>query len=152
MIIGKVVVPLPLMTSKITHKGVVECIEKDMVRVRIVQSSACASCKVAGHCAASESKVKIIDVVTADASSYKAGDNVMVSVSEGSAHKALLVGFGLPFVVMMVALFLTMWITSDEIVSALVGLGALIPYYILIWLLRSRIGNSVTFSVEKLLE
>ena len=151
MIIGKVVVPLHLMKSKITHKGVVECIEKDMVRVRIVQSSACASCKLAGHCAASESKVKIIDVSTPDASSYKAGDNVVVSVSEGSAHMALLVGFGLPFVVMMFALFLAMWITSDEIVSALVGLGVLIPYYILVWLLRHRIGNSVTFSVEKLI-
>lgn len=152
MRIGKVVVPLHLMKSKITHKGVVECITNDMVRVRIVQTSACAACKVAGHCAASESKVKIIDVVTADASSYNIGDNVMVSVSEGSAHKALLVGFGLPFVVMMFALFLTMWITSDETLSALVGLGALIPYYILIWLFRSRIGNSVKFSVEKLLE
>ena len=151
LIIGKVVVPLHLMKSKITHKGVVECIENDLVRVRILQSSACAACKVAGHCSASESKVKIIDVVSADSSSYAPGDNVVVSVSEGSAHMALLVGFGLPFVVMMVALFLAMWITSDEIVSALVGLGALIPYYILVWLLRHRIGNSVTFSVEKLI-
>ena len=152
MIIGKVVVPLHLMKSKITHKGVVECIDNDIVRVRIVQASACGSCKVAGHCSAAETKVKTIDVATPQAATYHAGDSVLVSVSEGSAHKALLVGFGLPFVVMMVALFLTMWITSDEIVSALVGLGALIPYYILIWLLRSRIGNSVTFSVEKLLE
>ena len=139
------------MRSKITYKGVVECIENDLVRVRILQSSACAACKVAGHCAASESKGKIIDVSTPDASSYKAGDNVVVSVSEGSAHMALLVGFGLPFVVMMFALFLAMWITSDEIVSALVGLGARMAYYILVWLRRHRIGNGVTVSVEKLI-
>lgn len=152
MIIGKVVVPLHLMKSKITHKGVVECIEKDTVRVRIVQASACGSCKVAGHCSAAETKVKTIDVVTPLASSFVIGESVLVSVSEHSAHKALLVGFGLPFAVMVATVFLCMLLTSDETLSALVGLAALVPYYFVVWLFRNRIGSGVIFSVEKLLE
>ena len=149
MIIGKVVVPLHLMKSKITHSGVVESVSDRLVRVRIVQAAACAACKVAGHCTASESKVKIIDVFTSDPSSYAKGDAVTVSVSEGSARKALMVGFGLPFVVMVAAVFITMWLTTDETMSALAGLAALVPYYMLVWLLRDRIGGSVTFGIEK---
>ncbi len=152
MIIGKVVVPLHLMKSKITHKGVVECIDNDIVRVRIVQASACGSCKVAGHCSAAETKVKTIDVVTPQAATYHAGDSVLVSVSEQSAHNALLVGFGLPFVVLVVTVFVCVWLTSNETLSALLGLAALVPYYIIVRLCRNRIGSGVTFNVEKLLE
>ena len=137
------------MKSKITHSGVVESVSDRLVRVRIVQAAACAACKVAGHCTASESKVKIIDVFTSDPSSYAKGDAVTVSVSEGSARKALMVGFGLPFAVMVGVVFITLWLTCNETVSALAGLAALIPYYILVWLFRDRIGGSVTFGIEK---
>ena len=152
MIIGKVIVPLHLMKSKITHSGIVESVSDRLVRVRIVQAAACAACKVAGHCTASESKVKIIDVCTSEWSSYTKGDAVTVSVSESSARKALLVGFGMPFAVMVGVVFITLWLTCNETISALAGLAALIPYYIIVWLFRDRIGGSVTFGIEKLSE
>ena len=39
-----------LMSTKISHSGVIERIEPDKVQVRIVQTSACAACKVASYC------------------------------------------------------------------------------------------------------
>ena len=50
------------MTDIIKHRGIVENIEGSHVRVRIVQTSACSACSVKGHCNASESKEKLIDV------------------------------------------------------------------------------------------
>ena len=50
------------MSQKICHSGIVERIDDGCVHVRIVQTSACAACKVAGYCNAAESKEKIIDV------------------------------------------------------------------------------------------
>ena len=50
------------MSTKISHSGIVESIEDGCVKVRIVQTSACAACKVAGYCNAADSKEKSVDV------------------------------------------------------------------------------------------
>lgn len=71
------------------------------VRVRIVQTSACASCKIASHCNAFEQKEKVIDVFDSQASEvYKRGDNVVVMISQRVGMNAVLVGFELQFLVL----------------------------------------------------
>ena len=89
------------MSNKIKHSGVVEKIMDDCIQVRIVQTSACAACKVAGYCNASESKEKLIDVYHADSHHLNVGDAVTVTASTEVAAHALLLGFGLPFIVMV---------------------------------------------------
>jgi len=75
------------------------------------KESVCGSCKLAGHCNVPDTNVKMT---------------------------AVLVGFGLPLVVVLLALFVCLWLTSDETVSALVALAALIPYYIILWFLQLK--------------
>ena len=136
------------MSEKIKHSGVVEEVTEGRVVVRILQTSACAACKVAGHCNASEAKEKLVDVRCADASAYQVGQSVVVSTSRDVANRALLLGFGLPFVVLVGVLFAVLRLTGDEGLAALSGLGALAPYYLLLWLLRDRIGRRVSFQIE----
>ena len=78
------------MSTKISHSGVIESMEGNSVHVRIVQTSACAACKVAGYCNAAESKEKIVDVTPVDISLYKVGQVVTVSASGQVAARALL--------------------------------------------------------------
>ena len=138
------------MSDKINHSGVVETVDGEHLRVRILQTTACSACKVAGHCSAAESKEKIVDVVLGKGSvDYKVGDNVVVSTTQSAVGKALFVGFLLPFGVMVVALLVAIVVTSDELVSALVAIASLVPYYLIIYMLRDRLGRSVTFSIEK---
>ena len=66
------------------------------IKVQIVQTSACAACKVASHCNAAESKIKIVDVFTTDTASYQVGQEVTVWASKDVANRALLLGFGAP--------------------------------------------------------
>jgi sigma-E factor negative regulatory protein RseC len=137
------------MSTKISHSGIVESIEDGCVKVRIVQTSACAACKVAGYCNAAESKEKIVDVFgDATAKELAVGQPVTVTTSGQVAAKALLWGFGLPFVVMVAVLVLVLWLTGSEGKAALSGLAALIPYYILLWLLRNRMRQQLAFSIE----
>ena len=136
------------MSQKISHSGIIECIVGDTVKVRIVQTSACASCKVAGHCNAAESKVKIVDVKCADSSSYQTGQSVVVSASKDVANKALLLGFGMPFLLLVCVLMLVLHLTANEGVAALSALGSLLPYYGLLWLLRDRIQSQISFHLE----
>ena len=137
------------MSTKISHSGIVESIEDGCVKVRIVQTSACAACKVAGYCNAAESKEKIVDVFgDATAKELAVGQQVTVTTSGQVAAKALMWGFGLPFVLMVAVLVLVLWLTGSEGKAALSGLAVLVPYYILLWLLRNRMRQQLAFSIE----
>ena len=112
-----------------------ENIEGSHVRVRIVQTSACSACSVKGHCNASESKEKLIDVFDMKASSYRIGEEVMIygTTSMHQGCKAILLAFGIPFLVLLITLFISMRLTGDELRSALVvfvSLASVLPYYI----------------------
>ena len=136
------------MSQKISHTGVIERIEGGSMKVRIVQTSACAACKVASHCNAAESKVKIVDVFGCDTTNYSTGQEVTVWASKDVANKALLLGFGVPFLLLVCVLMIALRLTASEGVAALVALGSLVPYYFALWLLRDRIQRGISFQIE----
>lgn len=102
------------MSQKISHSGVVESISDGCVKVRIVQTSACAACKVASHCNAAESKVKIVDVFCCNSSDYSVGQDVTVWASKDVANRALLLGFGVPFLLLACVLMIALRFVSEE--------------------------------------
>ena len=137
------------MSTKISHSGIVESISEGCVQVRILQASACAACKVAGHCHASESKEKHVDVLNVrDASRLKVGDSVIVSASRDVANRALLLGFGVPFLILVSVLFIMLKVVSDEGLAAITAILALMPYYGMLYLMRDRIQQKIAFSIE----
>ena len=136
------------MGNKISHSGIVENVTEGCVKVRIVQSSACAACKVASHCNAADSKVKIVDVFCGDTSDFSVGQNVIVSASKDVANKALLLGFGIPFLLLICVLLITLRLTNEEGFAALVAVGSLVPYYFMIWLMRDKIQQRISFQIE----
>lgn len=137
------------MSTKISHSGVIESVAEGCVRVRILQTSACAACKVAGHCNASESKEKVIDVLNVrDTSRLKVGDEVVVCASRNVANRALFLGFGVPFLILVGVLILTLKLTGNEGLAALSGLFALVPYYFALWLCRRHIRQALSFYLE----
>jgi sigma-E factor negative regulatory protein RseC len=137
------------MSNKIKHSGVIERIEGDSVQVRIVQTSACAACKVAGHCNASESKEKIVDVLHTDVSRFHVGDAVLVVASTQVAYHALLMGFGIPLLILVGILVALLQITGNEATAALSALAALVPYYAVLYMMRNRIRDKLAFSIEE---
>lgn len=135
------------MSTKISHSGIVESIEEVCVHVRIVQTSACAACKVASYCHAAESKEKIVDVFR-PAGDLKIGDAVTVTASTQIATQALLLGFAIPFVVLVLVLVLVLWITGSEAKAGLSSLAALIPYYGVLYLMRNKLRDRFAFEIE----
>ena len=137
------------MSQKISHTGVIESIQDDCIKVRIVQTSPCVACKVASHCNAAESKVKIVDVFGCDTTNYSTGQEVTVWASKDVADKALLLGFGVPFLLLVCVLMIALRFTDNEGLAALLALGSLVPYYIALWLLRDRIQRGISFHIEE---
>lgn len=137
------------MNTTIRHSGVVEFIEDDCVKVRIVHVSACASCKVAGHCHASDKKDKIVDVYGVDTSGLCVGDKVMVVASDTTGWFAVLLSFIIPFIILVVVLFTVITVSGNELVAALSSLLSLVPYFMLLYLFKEKIRNKISFTIGK---
>lgn len=136
------------MMNIITHQGIVENINGSHLQVKIVQTSACSSCSVKGHCSSADTKDKLIDIIDAHAASYQPGDRVWVIGELSMGAMAVLFAFILPFLVLVISLFIFMAIWKDELSSALGSLSLLIPYYYILWLNKSRMGKKFSFSIR----
>ena len=136
------------MANTIKHQGIVENINGTHLQVRIIQTSACASCSIKGHCSSADTKEKLIDVTDDNVSSYQPGDRVWVIGELSMGVMAVLLAFILPFLVLIFSLFIFMAIWNDELGSALCSLALLIPYYYILWLNKSRLGKKFSFSIS----
>ena len=138
-------------TNDISHEGTIISIEKENLRVRIIQNSACASCKIAGHCQTSESKEKIIEVTTPDYADFSVGDKVNVTESVGVGAKAVVFGFILPLALMMATIISAITaLDTSEGVAALAGIASLLPYYLVLYFLRGYMKNIMGFGIDKI--
>ncbi len=139
------------MTDKIKHLGIVESIDGSYLRVRIVQTSACSSCSIKGHCSAAESKEKLIDVYNKDGLECQVGSQVTICGATSLGMKAVMWAFVFPFVVLLVSLFGSMYFTGgDEVLSSLVALCMLIPYYLILFFCREKFRRTFIFVLESI--
>ena len=136
------------MENPIRHDGIIESIEAGHVQVRILQTSACAGCKVAAHCTTAEAREKLIDVGVTDSSHWQVGQQVVVTTESTMAGRALLIGFGLPLLLMLLTLVVAMAARCSEGLSALLMIGVLVPYYAVVWLCRHRLARTISFQIE----
>ncbi len=135
------------MSDKITHTGIIDTINGRHVRVRIVQQAACASCKVASHCNASDMKEKMVDAVT-DSTNLSVGQQVVVSTSSVAVKQALLLAFGWPLLLLLCILAASRLCGCSEGLSAILTIGGLALYYIIMCFFRNRIAHSISFKIE----
>lgn len=140
------------MKDTIEHLGVVESIDGMHISVRIVQTSACATCVAKSHCNASESKEKIIDVYTAESASFKLGDTVKLFGSTTMGMQAVLWAFGVPFLVILVVLVVCQAVFAlNDLYAGLFALAGLVPYYGILYLLRDKFANKFSFKIKPII-
>ena len=135
------------MGAEIRHEGVVDSIDGQKVTVRILQASACSGCQANRICRAAESKEKLVEVDISGVENFSVGQNVTVVAAERMGMTAVLLAFGLPLLLLLVALITAMRVTGSEKVAALASIGVLVPYYIVLFLCRSRIKKDFGFRI-----
>jgi sigma-E factor negative regulatory protein RseC len=135
--------------SSVAHEGVIEKITSDSIVVRFVAHSACAACHAKGICSVSESEEKIVEVKH-PGTGFTTGEVVQVLLAQTQGFKALAFGYVYPLLVVMLVLTLSYTLTGREGLSALLSLGALVPYYLGVWLFRKKISKSIEFRLKKI--
>lgn len=137
------------MSQRIEHLGTVEHIDQGRVRVVVEQQSACAACHAKGICGEQGSR-KIIDVATADASAYEVGERVRVALESNTmALQSVVWGYGLPFVVLIVALLVAKAAGATDGIAALSTLISVAIYYGVLYVLRGYFERNIKFTISK---
>ena len=130
------------------HTGIVKEVTSTSLIVSIVNQSACSTCHAKGACSVSDIQEKEIEV-TNWKRTYQPGAMVTVFFRESSGMRALLLGYMLPFVLLILTLVITFTVTGNEILSGLLALLVLLPYYLTLYLLKDKIKQSFTFELEE---
>lgn len=138
------------MANTIKHQGIVENIEGNHIQVRIVQTSACSSCSIKGHCTSADVKEKLIDITDVDASNYQCGDSVWVIGGVSMGGMAVLLAFILPFFIVVISLFIFMAWWNNELYASLGSLVLLIPYYYILRRNRSWLRKKFSFTIQSM--
>ena len=133
----------------IKHEGIVSEVEEGKAIVKLVNISACSSCHAKSVCNVSETDNKEIEVLV-ESESVKVGDHIHVLLNEHAGVKALLLGYVVPFFVMMTALIATWIMTANEVETGLSAVLVLVPYYLVLALFKKRFSHAFSFKLEKL--
>jgi sigma-E factor negative regulatory protein RseC len=136
------------MTNTIEHQGVIISIDGNIAHVKIEQTSACASCHVKSVCGASEKSEKIIDANIID-DTLTIGDQVTIIGQKSLGLQAILLAYVLPFVIIVAVLFIANVFTTNELIIGTCALASLIPYLVILRLMRNRIQAKFQFYAIK---
>ncbi len=134
--------------DEVSHDGIVKRIEGDKVFVSIIAKAACLSCQMNNSCSTSELSEKLIEINRYDVN-FTVGENVSVALKETSGVKALMIGYMIPFVLMIATLILVSEFTENEIIIGLSSLGILAPYYFSLFVLQDFLKKQFSFFVHK---
>ena len=132
----------------IEHEGIIDRIEGELAHVKIQSESACASCHAKGVCSAADQEEKYLDVPLRGAE-FNPGEVVQVQVSRHMGFRAVALGYVYPFLLLMAVLISFTAAGTAELRAGTYALLSVIPYYLVLYLLRKRIGSAFTFSMKK---
>lgn len=137
------------MEQIIKHSAIVKAVEGESVKVTIVQSSACAGCAAKRMCNSAEAKEKEVEVITNDAASYRVGQEVILEGRLSDGRAAALIAYGLPLLLILLTLFISIYISGNETQGALWSLLTLALYYLFVYLfLRKRLQQRFSFRIK----
>lgn len=137
------------MEKKVCKEGIVRRVEAGKVWVEIVMSSACGGCVAKNMCNISEKKNEIVETENIMGEEFALGETVQVQMQEHKAHQAVVLGYLLPFIVLIVGLFVCYALTHVEWLSALVAFVLTAMYYLILKMFDKRLARQFTLYVSK---
>lgn len=133
--------------ESISHEGVVtKSAEDGIVEVTITANSACSGCHAKSACGMGGSEQKIIQVKTSK--NYNIGETVTVIMKQSLGVRAVMIGYFIPFAIMITVFILLTIAETGELFSALASFSSVGLYYVIVWLLRDIINKKFTFNIK----
>ena len=132
----------------VEHQGIVEQVLPDQVKVRIISISACAACHAKDACNASDMEDKLIDVYESH-QELSVGQRVLLLGKKNLAPLAVSLAYVFPVVLILATLIITVKVTGNEPLAAVLSLAVLVPYFTIIHFLKDKLQKTFTFTIKR---
>ncbi|MBO5849117.1 MAG: SoxR reducing system RseC family protein [Bacteroidales bacterium] len=136
------------MEHRISHEGIITGIDDNNVQIKILSKSACASCNIKGACNMSEMKEKIISVPRPEDKNLSVGQVVKISMGLGQANRAVIFAYVIPVIILVGMIFILNALKFDEGINALISIGSLVPYYLVLYLFRNKLKRKFEYEIH----
>ena len=136
------------MENKISHEGVITKIDEGNIEIKILSRSACASCNIKGACNMSEMQEKIITIPAPKDKNLSIGQEVKISMGLGQANRAVIFAYVIPLIILVAMIFILSTLKIEEGLNALISIGTLIPYYLILFLFRNRLKRKFEYEIH----
>lgn len=132
--------------SEITHDGIVQSTDSKSVTVMLSPNVSCAGCSASRSCNPSGSDNKLVRVE--GSFNVIPGEKVIVAMKQSLGYSALFLGYILPLISVVLTLIILLSLSFSELISGLVSIAVLIPYYIFLFAFRKLIGRKFSFTLK----
>lgn len=119
------------------------------VRLELSVTPECAGCAAARLCSPGGKTRKELDVPVGRPSDYKVGERVTLRGTEQLHRRAITIATVVPSLALIAVMVIIYILTADQLAAALGGLGAMVFFFVGLWLLKDKIAHEFTFTVLK---
>lgn len=134
------------MYSEIAHEGSVQQTYGNSVTVLLSPRTNCTGCLEKNSCNISGRENKIVTI--SGNYNVRPGDSVIVLMKQSMGYFALFLGYLLPLFLVVLLLVLLLILSVNELVSGLLSIAVLIPYYMLLIVFRKEINKKISFTLK----
>lgn len=132
----------------VKHEGIVSRVSKNSITVSLKGNLHCEACNAKSACGVSDSDSKEIEIET-PSQTLELNENVEVFLKKDLGLKAVFWAYVFPFILLFAVLLVASTL-FDEWIAGLLAIGVLIPYYLLLHVLKSSFKNAFKVSVSKI--
>lgn len=136
-------------SEKVCKEGIVRKVQDKRLWVEVVVSSACGGCAAKSLCNISEKKNELVEAVNVTGEEFSVGETVRIQMVQKLANKAVVLGYLLPFVILVAGLFGCYALTHIEWLSVLVAFGLTAIYYLILKMFDKRLAREFVLHVTK---
>ncbi len=130
----------------IEHDGKVQDVDSNSIVVKIIASPACSGCHAESVCSLSGKKEKFITI--GGKFDLKTGDDVTIIMKQSQGLKAVMLGYVIPFLVLVSCLVILVSLSVSELVAGLASVAVLVPYYLILCFFKDQINQNFTFTIK----
>ncbi|MDX1828823.1 MAG: SoxR reducing system RseC family protein [Lutibacter sp.] len=134
--------------SVVKHEGIISKISKNKVTVSLFGNANCETCNAKGACGVSDSSVKEIEIFDVN-NSYQLQETVHVILKKELGLKAVFFAYVFPFILMFFILIISIPFFKEWI-AGLLSILVLIPYYLIIYLMKNPLEKMFKISIIKI--
>ena len=133
--------------EEITHRGLVTEINKNTIKVRLIDDIHCSTCSLKSSCGLAEASDKVVDIKNFE-KTYRLNQVVELSLESKTGLKAVVLAYVVPFLLFFNCLLVSVQYIN-ELQAGILSFMILILYYVILSFLNKRLEEYFSISITK---